>query len=235
MIKLHSFGPSFGLIDASPFVAKVKLFLSMHNIEFEEVNDLDKLGKAPKQKFPYIEDGSEVIADSSFILEYLSNKHSIDMDAWLTDEQRATAYLIGKSLEENLYWCLVHSRWVNDDTWPTVKAHFFDDMPFPLNKIVPAVARKGTIKRINGHGMGSHNIDQVLTIAQQSFASLSTLLADKPFFFGEKMSSLDIIAFTQLSSFTLASLDNPTNKAAREHQNLVAFTNRIQTSYFPNL
>ena len=49
MIKLHSFGSAFGLIDASPFVTKVKLFMTMHSIEFEEIHDADKLNKAPKQ------------------------------------------------------------------------------------------------------------------------------------------------------------------------------------------
>lgn len=235
MIKLHSFGASFGLIDASPFVSKVKLFLAVHKIEYQEINDVMRLGKAPKQKFPYIEDGEDIVADSEFILEHLSKKHLIEMDSWLTEEQSATAYLIGRSLEDNLYWCLIYSRWLNDDTWPIVRSHFFGSMPFPLNSIIPYLARKGTIKRIEGHGMGAHTTDQVLTIAKQSFASLSALLANKPFFFGDKMSSFDIIAFAQLSPFTLATLNNPTNDAAREHQNLVKFTERIQQAYFPQL
>jgi glutathione S-transferase len=235
MIKLHSFGPAFGLIDASPFVSKVKLFLTVHEIDYQEVNDVMKLGKAPKQKFPYIEDGKTVVADSEFIIEYLSKKYLIEMDSWLTDEQRATAHLISRSLEENLYWCLVYSRWVNNDTWPIIRSHFFGSMPFPLNKVIPFMARKGTIKRIEGQGIGAHTADQVLAIAEQSFASLSTMLADKPFFFGDKMSSLDIIAFAQLSSFTLATLSNPTNSAAREHQNLVEFTERVQRTYFSDL
>jgi glutathione S-transferase len=235
MIKLHSFGPAFGLIDASPFVAKVKLFMAIHKIDYEELNDVSRLGKAPKKKFPYIEDGKNLVADSTFILEYLSKKYQIEMDAWLSDEQHATAYLVGKSLDENLYWCLVYSRWVDNDTWPAVRAQFFDGMPFLLRAIIPWLARKGTIKRLIGHGMGAHDAGQVLAIAKQSFASLSLLLADKPFFFGDKVSSLDIIAFVQLSSFTLASLDNPSNQAACEHHNLVAFTNRIQQIYFSEL
>ncbi|MBL4672288.1 MAG: glutathione S-transferase family protein [Arenicella sp.] len=235
MIKLHSFGAAFGLIDASPFVSKVKLFLAVHNIDYQEVNDVMRLGKAPKQKFPYIDDGKDIVADSGFILEYLSKKYLIEMDSWLTDEQAATAHLISKSLEENLYWCLVYSRWVNDDTWPIIRSHFFGSMPFPLSTIIPFLARKGTIKRIEGQGMGAHTAEQVLTIAKQSFVSLSTVLADKRFFFGDKMSSLDIIAFAQLSSFTLATLNNPTNSAAREHQNLVEFTERIEQIYFSEI
>ncbi|MGK0438702.1 MAG: glutathione S-transferase [Paracoccaceae bacterium] len=235
MIKLHSFGAAFGLIDASPFVAKVKLFLAVHKIDYQEINDVMSLGKAPKQKFPYIEDGKTLVADSEIIIEYLSKKHLIEMGSWMTDEQGATAHLISKSLEENLYWCLLYSRWVNDDTWPIIRSHFFGSMPFPLKTLIPFLARKGTIKRIEGQGMGAHTADQVLTIAKRSFASLSTILADKPFFFGDKMSSLDIIAFAQLGSFTLATLSNPTNDAARKHQNLVEFTKRIQQSYFSEL
>jgi glutathione S-transferase len=234
MIKLHSFGAAFGLADASPFVTKVKLFMAIHSIEYEEVVDAEKLGKAPKKKFPYIEDGDVIVADSSAIVQYLSNKHNIDMDDWLSDEQRASAHLIGKSLEENLYWCLVHSRWVNDDTWPKIKQQFFADMPFPLNKIIPGLARSATIKRINGHGMGAHSNEEVLEIAKQSFASLSTLLGDKQFFFGDKISSIDLTLFAQLGAFTLVDLDNATIRASREHGNLVEFTQRIQRSYFSN-
>ena len=234
MIKLYGFGPAFGLVDASPFVSKVILFMAIHNIEFELVSDASKLNSAPKKKFPYIDDDGEIIADSSFILDHLSKKHNLDIDAWLNHEQRASAYLIGKSLEENLYWCLVHSRWLNDDTWPLVQARFFNPLPFPLNKIVSFIARRGTIKRISGHGMASHTADEVLQIATRSFSELSALLNTKPFFFGDRISSLDLIAFAQISAFTLASLDNPSNREARKHENLLAFTQRIQDSYFSN-
>jgi len=235
MIKLYSFGAAYGLVDASPFVTKVNLFMTIHGIPFEPVYDVMNLGKAPKQKFPYIEDNGKIIADSSFIIEHLSKKHQIDMDAWLSAEQRASAYLIGKSLEENLYWCLVHSRWINNDTWPTIRQHFFGSMTFPLNKIIAFIARRGTIKRINGHGMGAHSNEEVLEIAKKSFSSLSKLLGDKQFFFGEQISSLDIIAFAQISAFTLATLDNPSVYASQEHSNLVAYSNRIKQSYYGHL
>jgi len=232
MIKLHSFGPAFGLIDASPFVIKVKLFMTLHSIDFEEVCDAEKLSKAPKQKFPYIEDGETRIADSSAIIDYLSLKHSLDMDSWLTDEQRALSHLLGKSLEENLYWCLVHSRWVDQQTWPKVRSYFFDDMPFPLNKIVPKIARSGTIKRINGHGMGAHSNQEILDIADQSFSSLSVLLGNKPYFFGDQLSNFDLIAFSQVAAHTLCTLDSPMIELSRQHKNLVSYTQRIQDKHF---
>lgn len=233
MIKLYGFGPAFGLIDPSPFVSKVHAFMTMHSIEFEVIADASALGKAPKKKFPVINDAGTIVADSSTILKYLSNKHSIDMDAWLSDEHRASAYLIAKSLEENLYWCLVHSRWINEDSWPIIKRQFFDDMPFPLNKIVPAIARSGTRKRINGHGMGAHSNAEILEITRETLNSISTLLGNKKFFFGDTLSTLDLVILAQVGAFTLSDFDNATTHIAQEFDNLVGLTQRIQSTIYP--
>ncbi len=235
MIKLYTFGPAFGLIDPSPFVAKVHLFMTLNKIAFETESDARLLAKAPKKKFPVINDDGKIIADSSFILKHLSEKYKIDMDASLNDTQRATAYHIGKSLEENLYWCLVHSRWMNDDTWPIIKQQFFNDLPFPLNKIVPAVVRNGTRKRINGHGMGAHTDDEINAIANESFASVSTLLGNKAYLFGDTISTLDLIIFAQIGAFTLSIIDNKAARIAKEYDNLVGLTQRIQHAYYPKL
>jgi len=69
MIKLFSFGPAFGLPDPSPFVTKINLYLKLSEIDFETVADVDNLRKAPKSKFPFINDDGEVIADSVFIIK----------------------------------------------------------------------------------------------------------------------------------------------------------------------
>lgn len=234
MIKLYSFGPAFGLVDPSPFVTKTNLFMTINNIEFESIIDTQSLQKAPKKKFPFIDDDGTIVADSMFIFDYLSKKHNIDVDAWMSEEQQACAYLIGKSLEENLYWCLVHSRWINDDTWPIIKERFFGDMPFPLNKIIPAIARHSTRRQINGHGMGAHSNDEIHDIAERSFKSISTLLGNKTFMFGNQISSLDIIVYAQIGAFTLSTLDNRSTLMAKQYENLVTLTQKIQNTYYPN-
>ena len=235
MIKLYGFGSAFGLIDPSPFVTKIDLSLRYFGIEFESVADQQMLRKAPKQKFPFIVDDGQIVADSVFILDHLKQKYSADADHWLSPEQKAIAQLVGKSLEENLYWTLVHSRWVNEDTWPTIRKEFFDGLPFPLNKIIASVARKSTIKQINGHGMGKHSDDEINDIANRSLTSLSVLLDDNDYFFGDKLSSLDITAFAMVGALTLANIDNPLNQIAKEHENLVEFTKRIKQQYYPVL
>lgn len=235
MIKLYGFGPAFGLIDPSPFVTKIDLSLRYLKIEYQTVTDQQMLRKAPKQKFPFIEDEGQIIADSVFILDHLKHKYSADADHWLTPQQKATAQLISKSLDENLYWALVQSRWINDDTWPTIRKQFFDGLPFPLNKVIASVARKSITKQINAHGMGKHSDDEINDIATRSFDSLSILLGNNEHFFGEQLSSLDIATFSMVGAFTLPNIDNKLSSIARTYSNLTAFTERLKQKYYPEL
>ena len=235
MIKLYSFGQAFNLADPSPFVVKVDLHLKVNDIKFESIPDVNNLQKSPKGKLPFIDDDGTIIADSNFIVEHLKQRYNADVDSWLNETQKATAYLISKSIEENLYWCLVHSRWLDKDTWPIIKKNFFDGMPFPLNKIVPILAQRKVKKNINGHGLGLHNEQEIMSIAQQSLKSLSILLGNKPYYFDERISSLDICVYSMIANLTQSSIDNEMSKMAREFDNLVTFTQRIKNEYYPEL
>lgn len=57
MIKLYGFGKRFGVVDGSPFVVKVDLYMRMASIEFEVESDFNAIKKSPKGKLPFIEDG----------------------------------------------------------------------------------------------------------------------------------------------------------------------------------
>lgn len=232
MIKLYGFGPSFGMPDPSPFVLKVDIYMRMANIAFETVTDMNNLRKAPKGKLPFIVDGEITIADSQFIISYLQKKYHIELDTHLSDEQKAIAYLVGKSLDENLYWCLVYSRWVKDDTWPQVKEAFFGAMPFPLKFIIPVVVRKGIISALEKQGLGKHTEDEIKIITQQSLQSLSNMLGDRTYFFGESPCTFDATAFAFLSQFINISLSNPFNELARKYDNLVTYCNHIMAKYY---
>lgn len=235
MIKLYGFGPKFGLADPSPFVLKTNTYMKMANIDFESVDSFNNLSKAPKGKLPFIEHDGKTIADSAFILEYLQSEYGNTLDKHLSDEQKAQSYLLAKSLEENFYWCLVYSRWVCHKTWPTIKQAFFGEMPFPLKHIVPAVAQKGVKKSLIGHGMGKHSNEEILSIANKTLKSLSVLLADKIYFWGNEPSSIDAILFSFLAQVTICEVETPLGQLAKKHDNLVSYCQRIQTRYYPEV
>lgn len=234
MIKLFGFGPAFGVPDPSSFVLKVDCYLRMANIEFEGVSGQQYLRKAPKGKLPYIEWQGQLIADSQHIVEALDDHYQQPLDRQLSTEQQAQSYLMTKSLDENLYWCLVHSRWVRDDGWVTTKAALFSPLPGPLKLFIPALVRRGIAKTLQQQGIGRHSDDEIIAIAERSIDSLATLLADKPYFFGDRPSNFDATAFGLLVQLVLASDEAALSPLAKKHQNLVDYCKRIATAYYPD-
>ena len=232
MIKLYGFGQNLGLIDASPFVVKVHAFLKIAGIDYESVNNPRNISKSPKRKLPYITDGEKTVCDSQNIIAYLTQKYNVELDTELSTEQKANAYLIGKSLDENLYWCLVWSRWQHEATWSVVKNSFFKGLPFPISAIVPKMLRKKTIKALHAQGTGRHSENEVIDIANRSFQALSDLLGNKDYFYGDKPSSFDSTAYAFLASFIQAGIDNEINSKAKNFKNLVSYCERITNKYF---
>jgi hypothetical protein len=78
MITLFNFGPAFRLTDPSPFVMKTEILLKMANLPYR--TDNSRFPRAPKGKLPYIDDGGEIVADSTFIGWHLEKKYGIDFD-----------------------------------------------------------------------------------------------------------------------------------------------------------
>src|SRR5262245_63377238 len=72
VIKLHKFGPAFGLPDASPFVVKVETYLRMSGQKYEVVTG--DVRKAPRGQLPFVEIDGTRIPDSTAIIEFLDRK-----------------------------------------------------------------------------------------------------------------------------------------------------------------
>ena len=232
MITLYGFSEAFGLADASPFVLKVDVYLRMAGLEFERKSAISNLRQAPKGKLPYIVEGDKVIADSAFILDYLNVKPNVVMSSALSPEQRAQAYLYAKSLDENLYWCLMYSRWISAETWPQIKQVFFGDLPFPLNHGMSWLVRKNVRAAIYKQGMGRHSEDEVKQIFVYTLDSLSTLLGTNAYFMNDKPSFLDACVYGFLAEFILATIDNEFNAIAKRYENLARYCRQIHQQYY---
>lgn len=232
MITLYGFGPAFTMVDASPFVVKVDLFLRLSGLEYNFVGNVENLGKSPKGKLPFIDDDSKIIADSDFIVNYLNEKYHLTLDQHLSEEQQAQASLYAKALDESLYWCLVYSRWSIDDSWREVKNTLFADLPIPVKWIVPNVLRNKILKTLQQQGYGRHTEAELLLIADGHFSALSTLLGDKTYFFGKHISTFDVVAYAFLAEFISTDLSNSFNTQARKYSNLVRYCQCIEQQYY---
>ncbi len=232
MIKLYSFGPAFGVPDPSPFVMKVDAWLRMSGMPFEHISNVANLRKAPKGKLPFIDDDGKIVADSHLIINYLHKQYGSPLDEGLSREQRAMATLVGKSLDEQLYWCLVYSRWVRPDTWPLVKETFFNAVPAPMRGIVCWVAQRRVKRSLYLQGFGRHSDEEILAMTTEMFQALSDLLGDKTYFLGEKPSTLDATAYGFLCEFILSDIHNSFSERARRFDNLVRYCGRIRDEYY---
>ncbi len=232
MIKLYSFGKNFGVADPSSFVLKIDVYLRMAGIKYKSIASAENLRKSPKGKLPFIIDGDVTIGDSQFIIAYLQDKYQVDLDSHLSEEQKSIAYHLGKSLDEDLYWCMVYSRWIKDDTWPLLKEAFFSSMPFPLKYIVPILARKGIKTALFKQGLGRHTDEEIMVITERSLQALSTILGDKTYFFGDKPCTFDATVYGVLAQFLSTTIDNPFNDMAKQYSTLVAYCETMNKRYY---
>lgn len=232
MIKLYGFGKGFGVVDASPFVVKVDLFMRMAKLPFECENDFNNIKKSPKHKLPFIEDKGLKVADSASILKYLTDSYDLHTDDFLTEQQKAQGKFISHALDESLYWCLVYSRWMKDDTWPVINKAFFDKMPIPFKWFLPSYFRKDVKNTLFRQGFGRHSEAELLTIADEQFSSLSVLLAKQDYLYGDKICSYDAVVYSHLIQFIAVDFCNNFNQLVKKHENLVTYCQRIEAAYY---
>lgn len=231
MITLFSFGPFFGLPDASPFVLKAMTLLKLAGLPY--VENHRGFSRAPKGKLPYIDDDGTIVADSTFIRFHIEKTYGFDFDAGLSPEQRAQGWAIDKMLEDHLYWTFVHARWIDDANFERATAQFFDAVPAPIRPLVKAFVRRKVAKSLHAQGTGRHTPDQIAELGKRDVEALSALLGDKPFLFGTEPSGADATAFAFVAEILAPVIDTPIRAAAESKPNLVAYRDRLLNTYFP--
>jgi glutathione S-transferase len=233
MIRLYKFGQIGDVCDPSPFCVKVEAYLKLAGLPYETLSGAHYLRKAPKGKLPYIEDNGTIVPDSSFILSYLKETYGDTIDSHLSVVDKAIAHAFIKMIDENLYWVLVHARWKLAHNVAILNKMFFGDIPFPLNKIIAFKARNEVLKALYKQGLGRHSDAEVVEIGDLDLKALSDFLGSKPYFFGDKPTSLDLAAYGILSQLIRVSVFiAPIFDKASAYKNLVEFTNRFHENYF---
>ncbi|MDR3469768.1 MAG: glutathione S-transferase family protein [Xanthobacteraceae bacterium] len=232
MIKLYGSGQNFGLPDASPFVAKAETLLRMSKLPFERRPM--SFSRAPKKKIPYIEDDGVVLGDSTFIRWHLEQKYAIDFDAGLTAEQRATAWAFEKMAEDNLYWVLIDLRWMVDDNFDKGPRMFFNAVPAPIRPLVVAMVRRQVRKSLHYHGMGRHSRADIERLGTRSITAIADYLGEKPFFMGDRPTSVDATVFAFVSGALCPVFHSPVQQAAWSRGTLRRYVGRMTARFFPD-
>jgi len=231
MITLYTFGPFFGLPDASPFVMKAEMLLKLSGQPYEA--DTRGFPKAPKGKLPYIRDGETLVADSTLIRLHLEKKYKIDFDASLSARERGLAWSIDKMLEDHLYWHLVYWRWLIDENFDRGPRNFFKRAPALIRPLIERVVRKSVRRTLHGQGVGRHDDYEKTIIANRTIDALSQVLGDNAYLMGDKPCGADATSFAFVAGGMPEIFESPLQEKLSRTGNLVAYRDRMMREFFP--
>jgi glutathione S-transferase len=234
MITLYQFARTWGIPNLSQFCAKVETYLRMAQLPYRIVNSMPL--KAPRGKLPYIEDGGKKIADSRLIVHYLKSTYGDPLDGHLSPREQGVAAAFQRLLEEHLYWVSMFTRWsYGEQNWQTNKRAIFGVLPPVLRDLAAWGYRHRIKSQMRGHGLGRHTPDEVFALGEEDMDALSNFLADKPYFLGDKPTSLDASAFGVLVNIVECPIESPAKDYARAKTNIRDYCSRMQREFFPEL
>lgn len=227
MITLHQYPGCWELSSLSPFCVKVETYLKMTGIPYKVVVENDPR-RGPKGKMPVLKDGDKIIPDSGFILDYLKNKFGNILDAHLTTEQQAMANAVRRMIEENLYFVILYSRWIDPVGKKFINNAFKQFFPRLLSPLILAIIRRNLKKQAYGQGIGRHTRDEIYSIGKQDIHAIATLLGSNRYFFGDKPTSIDATIYAFLSVIVYTPLDNPLREVVCNNQRLMEYVARMK-------
>jgi glutathione S-transferase len=231
-ITLYTSRPGFGMPDTSPFVLKAEVQLKMAGLPYRRESAIPP--QAPKGKLPYVIDGAEVIADSTFIRAYIERKYAVDLDEGLDLRQRAQSWAIERMLEDHLYFAMVWFRWIVPENFAKGPARFADVVPEEQREQMRHEMQVRKEADMRSHGIGRHSRAEIAALGERSIEALTQLLGNHPYLMGDRLSAVDATAFGVLASVLTPFFDTPLRQAVLDRPNLVAYVQRMMQRYYPD-
>jgi glutathione S-transferase len=232
MITLYGFGTGFGLPEISPFVTKTEVQLKMAGLAYRKERAMPPA--SPKGQLPFIDDGGEVVADSTFIRAHIERKYGFDFDAGLSLQERAQAWAFERLIEHHVYWALVGARWVDPANFAKGPAHFFDGAPEQRREKLREDAQFRVAENYLLSGLGRHAPDDDVELALRSLFALSVQLDQKSFLMGEHRCGMDATAFGALAGILTPYFASKLRERTEQFHNLNAYVDRMMAHYYPD-
>lgn len=232
-IRAFVFGSGWGVPfpTSGPFPLKLLTWLRMAKIEHEVVIANDP-SKGPKGKSPWVEIDGTKLGDSSIIIAHLAKRFEVDLDAHLSDDERAQAVLVQRTLEEHYHQAFEHQLFLGRGGTERL-AEFAATMPIPIRWILPTVFVSMLQKQLRARGLGRHDEGEIIAQGKADLDALSRMLGDKEFFFGDRPSAIDACIFGFLGVTIYVNGDNPLFTHAASLSNLKRYCERMRAAYFP--
>ncbi|XP_053301104.1 failed axon connections homolog [Pleuronectes platessa] len=231
-IILHQFSrPQSGVPSLSPFCLKMETYLRMVDLPYQNYFD----GKlSPQGKMPWLEYNQEQVFGSEFIMDFLEERLGVNLNKSLTPQEKAMSRAITKMVEEHFYWTIAYCQWV-DNLEETQKMLSVSGPLSDLLKWILSHLTGGIVKReMYGHGIGRFSKDEVYALMEKDMRTLATILGDKKYLMGSRLSTVDAAVFSHLAPamWTLPGT-RPEQLIKGELINLAMYCERIRRRFWP--
>jgi glutathione S-transferase len=221
----------WGLPNPSPFCMKVETWLRMTGID-HVTRVVRGVPKSPSGKIPYIEHPEGGLScDSSVIIETLTDERGVTLDDFMSDAQRVQSLLIQRLFEEELYFVMLHDRWVDDAGFAITREAYFGKLPWIVRTFLVPILRRQLVAATRGQGFARLSPDTRARKTVADVRAIASLLGDQPFFMGQP-SSIDAIAYAFLANGLSAPYPGALQDELRAHPSLVAYCERMRAAYF---
>ncbi|KAL8583415.1 hypothetical protein ACOMHN_057871 [Nucella lapillus] len=227
-VILHHIGRGPYAPSMIPFAVKLETYLRMAKIPYQTENSFER---SSKQKYPWITYNGEDIADSDFCIQHLNKIRNVNLNSWLTTEQCAIAVAFQRLVEDNLYWVLFVTCWVNEINADFLQKAPLFDLPMLMVKltVIPALGKMAWAQ-----GTGRHSPADVRQIARKDLTALSDFMGSKKFLMGNKPCEQDCALFGMLSHLYWQMPSTINTIFTEEFPQLVAYCERMKETFWPD-
>ena len=218
MLTLYSYPTLFGVADNNGYGLKVFAFLRLAGVPFRHEHIFDA-SKAPRGQLPYIVDGDDTVGDSETILQFVTRKYALTIDAALTASQRTTSLLITRMLDD-LYWVMSYSRWKDERYWHAFRDALLREHP-NLTADGLAKAQAFNFQRYHYQGIGRYDPDAAMARGLADLGALVHLVPAQGYVHGAEPSGIDAGIYGFIANIYFYDIDTPLRQFVVAHDNLV--------------
>jgi len=218
MLTLYSYPPLFGVADNNGYGLKVYAFLKLARVPFTHEHIFDA-SKAPRGQLPYIVDDGDVVGDSGTILDWLTRKYRLTIDAALTQAERTQDLLTTRMLDD-LYWVMSYSRWKDERYWPLFRDALKREHP-QLSDEGLMKAREFNAQRYYYAGIGRYDPDAAMARGLADLAAIAELIPARGYVHGETPTGIDAGLYGFIANIYFYDIDTPLKQFVVAQDNIV--------------
>lgn len=237
MITLYTAPSRWGLASVSPACMELETWLQIAELPYQTaLATAQDLAQAPYGKIPFIEEAGQKWGDTALIIERFRQTQGVDLEAGLSQADRAIALAFRRLIKEHLYWGGIAIRYRDEENWQDYQNLVLTLVPSHWSK-AQSVAfaekfRQSILQQMTQQGLGRLSDADLYQLIAADLQALSDFLADKPFFMGDRPTTLDATAYGHIGNFIEPPYSSPIVDFARQKTNLCDHYQRMSARFF---